>query len=234
MTAAILARAIAAAAIPATIAVLLAPTGPMLAVPAAAAVLAAFACRGRAGRTATWMFGFVLASVSVLAAARARELADAALRFDAWPRIELAREPMPATPPRFVEVTGILRDGFVLAEYDVPQGGIPDQSRPADAVLVPMTGSADPKVELEGAIVVARVRAADQGDATVTVRGRTEPLAPELLRTLVDLSGGDAGEVSGVLVDTLVVPSPREAWLAIVVAALLVLGSAIAYALGRR
>jgi len=89
-------------------------------------------------------------------------------------------------------------------------------------------------VKLEGAVVVARVRAREQSDGAVTVRGRTEPLAPQLLSTLVDLSGGDAREVSGVLVDTLVVPTPREAWLAIVIAALLVLGSAIAYALARR
>lgn len=233
---ALLVRATAAAAIPAAIAVLLAPSGVWLLLPIAAAVVLAFACRPRApGRAALWSFALLLAAVATLATARARELGDASLRFAAWPEIDLATEPMPATPPRYVSVTGVLRDGFVLAEYDVAPGKIPDQSRPADAVLVPMTGSADAKVVLEGAVVIARVRARDQSSlGRVTLRGRTEPLAPELLLTVVDLGGADAHDVPGVLLDTLAIPEPREAWTAIAIAALLVVAAAIAYALARR
>jgi hypothetical protein len=224
-----LVRSIAAAAIPAAIAVVLAPVGVVVLVPVAAAVVAAFACRGR---TAPWLFAMLLAAIATLAGTRARELVDATMRPDAWPSIDLAREPMPEQPPRWIAVTGVLRDGFVLAEYDTPQGAIPDQSKPADAVLVPMTGSEDPSVRLVGAVVVARVR--DRPRGMVTLRGRTETLAPELLDTIVDLGGGDAREVPGVLLDTLAVPSPREAWMAIGVFVLLVAGSAVAYALGRR
>jgi hypothetical protein len=233
---AILVRAIAAAAIPAAVAMLLAPVGPLLLVPIAAAVLLAIACRPRTpGRTALWLFALLLAAIASVATARARELADATLRFDAWPEIDLSREPMPANPPRYLAVTGVLRDGFVLAEYEVAPGGIPDQSRPAEAVLVPITGSAEATVVLDGAIVVARVRASERGRAgRVTLRGRTEPLAPELLHTVVDLGAADAREIPGVLLDTLEIPEPRAAWTAIAVAVLLIVAATIAYAFARR
>ncbi|HWB75586.1 MAG TPA: hypothetical protein VG755_11545 [Nannocystaceae bacterium] len=234
MSAAILTRAIAAAAIPAAIAVVLAPVGLLVLVPVAVAVLCAFVARPHAGRTRVWLFAMALAAVATLAGTRARELVDATMRQDAWPTFELAKTPMPASPPRWVAVTGVLRDGFVLAEYGVPDGGIPDQSKPAEAVLVPMTGSSDPSVQLEGAIVVARVKSGAQPSGTVTLRGRTDRLPPELLATLVDLGGGDARDVPGVLLDTLAVPAPREAWIAIAVLALLVIGSTVAYAYARR
>lgn len=235
MSAAILARAIAAAAIPTAIAVVLAPVGLVVLAPLAAAVLCAFVARPHApGRMRVWLFAMVLAAVATLAGTRARELVDATMRQDAWPSFDLAKEPMPASPPRWVALSGVLRDGFVLAEYGVPQGGIPDQSRPAEAVLVPMTGSSDPSVALDGAIVVARVKSGPQPSGTVTLRGRTDRLPPELLATIVDLGGGDARDVPGVLLDTLAVPEPREAVIAIGVLVLLVIAATAAYAYARR
>jgi hypothetical protein len=235
MSAAILTRAIAAAAIPAAIAVALAPVGLVVLVPIATAVLCAFVARPHAlGRKRVWLFAMVLAGIATLAGTRARELVDATMRQDAWPSFDLATEPMPASPPRWIAVTGVLRDGFVLAEYGVADGGIPDQSKPADAVLVPMTASSDASVKLEGAIVVARVKSSAVTSGLVTLRGRTDRLPPELIATIVDLGGGDAREVPGVLVDTLVVPAPREAWTAIGVLVLLVIGSTAAFAYARR
>jgi hypothetical protein len=78
------------------------------------------------------------------------------------------------------------------------------------------------------------VRARERALGRVTLRGRTEPLAPELLLTVVDLGGADAHDVPGVLLDTLAIPEPREAWTAIAIAALLVVAAALAYALARR
>lgn len=189
---------------------------------------------GKPGR-GTWMFAMLLAAVSVLAATRARQLANAGLGHDAWPTIDLATTPMPEHPPQYVAVTGILRDGWVLGEYAVAEGDVPDQSRPADAVLVPMTGTLDNAVQLEGALVVARVRAdVPRTTDRVTLFGRTEPLPQELAVTLVDLAGDASAGVVGVLVDTLHVPSRREAWTAIGLLVALAGGSAIAFGLARR
>src|SRR5689334_10741735 len=110
MYAAILTRAIAAAAIPAAIAIVLAPVGLLVVAPVALAVLCAFVARPHAaGRTRVWLFAMLLAGIATLAGTRARELVDATMRQDAWPSFELAKAPMPASPPRWIAVTGVLR-----------------------------------------------------------------------------------------------------------------------------
>ena len=112
-------------------------------------------------------------------------------------------------------VTGAEADGrldaWVLGEYRVGEGELPDQSKAADAVLIPMTGRAG-AIVTGGAVVVARVRSEHpRGDGVVVLRGHTEPLAPELAATLVDLGGQASAPVRGVLLDTLQVPQRSEA-----------------------
>lgn len=190
--------------------------------------------RGATGR-GTWMLAMLLAAVAVLAATRARHLVRASLGRDAWPTYDLATTPMPEHPPEYVAVTGVLRDGWILGEYAVAEGDVPDQSRPADAVLVPMTATLDAQVQLSGALVVARVRAdVPRTHEKVTLFGRTEPLPKELAVTLVDLAGADSREIVGVLVDTLHVPRRSEAWTAIGLLVGLAGGAVVAFGLARR
>jgi hypothetical protein len=209
---------------------------PLLLVPLAGAIAASGPGGGVAvARRGLWWLGLALCTAAVLASARARAVAEPALLQTGWPYVDLEHDAMPASPPPYVEVRGVLRDGFVLGEYAVPEGDVPDQSRPADAVLVPLAPSTDATIALRGAIVVARVRAdTPRTQAMVTLRGRTERLPAELTGTLVDLSGGTAAEVSAVLVDTLRVPSAREAWTAIALALGLVVGTAAAFHYARR
>ncbi len=187
------------------------------------------------GRRGYWWLAIALTAVSVLAAARARNLVDAAFGRDTWPSYDLASAPMPTSPPQYVAVTGVLRDGWTLAEYAVDAGDVPDQSRPAAAVLVPMTPTNDPTVRLQGAMVVVRVPT-DTPRTTnrITLYGRTEPLDKALALTLVDLADGSADDLVGVLVDTLHLPQPREAWTAVGLVLGLVVGSSLGFAVGRR
>lgn len=209
---------------------------PLLLVPIAGWIAASGPGGGVAvTRRALWWLGLALCTASVLAAARARAIAEPALLSDRWPSYDLEHDAVPGTPAPYIEVTGVLRDGWILGEYAVAEGDVPDQSRPADAVLVPVTANTDSTIVLRGAIVVARVRAeVPRTTNEVTLRGRTEPLPKELATTLVDLSGGSAAQVPAVLLDTLRVPTSSEAWTAIVLALGLAIGTAAAFHFARR
>ena len=189
---------------------------------------------------APWLVGIVLAGVAAVPAARARHLVDVVSTRDSnttWPTFDLATDALPAALPEFVAVTGVLRTGIVLDEYAVAPGGIPDQSRAAEAVLVPLAAAKDPSVATRS-LVVVRVRPAElaafaDGEPS-TLFGRAEPLPPELLATIVDLAGAGARPSTGVLVDTLQVPTPRQAWTAIGLAIGLAIGAAIAHGFALR
>ncbi|MBP7287181.1 MAG: hypothetical protein KBB21_11220 [Nannocystaceae bacterium] len=175
----------------------------------------------------------VLAAAAALAAARARGLVDVAYRDD-WPHVDLSQTNLEGEPPTWLEVAGVLRDAWVLGEYRVGEGELPDQSKAADAVLIPMTGRAG-AIVTGGAVVVARVRSDHpRGEGVVVLRGHTEALAPELAATLVDLGGQASAPVRGVLLDTLQVPQHREAVTAAIVAAALALAAWITVGVARR
>lgn len=175
----------------------------------------------------------VLAGAAALVAARARGLVDPAFRDD-WPHVDLSHDTIDADPPSWLEVTGVLRDAWVLGEYQVGEGQLPDQSKAADAVLIPMTGSADATVA-GGAVIVARVRSDHpRGEGVVVLRGHTEPLAPELTATLVDLGGQPSTRLRGVLLDTLQVPARGEAITVAILAGLLAMAAWITAAVVRR
>jgi len=231
-----MARALLAGALPAAVAYAFAADSAMPWWPIALVPIGAWIARPRgASSRGTWILAILLAAVAVLAVTRAKQLVRAGLGHDGWPTYDLATTPMPEHPPEYVAVTGVLRDGWILGEYAVAEGDVPDQSRPADAVLVPMTATLDAEVRLQGALVVARVRAdVPRTQDTVTLFGRTEPLPRELAVTLVDLAGADSREIVGVLVDTLHVPQPREAWTAVGLLVALASGAVVAFGLARR
>jgi hypothetical protein len=191
--------------------------------------------RARSGWTA-WAVGLVLAAIAALSSARARDLVDTS-GGQAWPTFDLASAPLPAALPEYVAITGVPHTSVVLDEYDVAAGGLPDQSRPAAAVLVPLAAAADRSVATR-ALVVARVRPSDlaglDSDEPVTLRGRTGSLPPELLATIVDLAGAGERPTSGVLLDTLELPTRRDAWTRIAIAGGLVLLAGVAYGFALR
>jgi hypothetical protein len=185
---------------------------------------------------APWIVGVVLAAIAGVSAARGRHLVEVASARE-WPTFDLAADEVPASPPEFVAVTGVLRTGIVLDEYAVERGGLPDQSRPAEAVLVPLAPSEDPSVAMRR-LVVARVRPVElaafaDGERT-TLRGRAEPLSPELLATIVDLAGAGERPTTGILVDTLQSPSIRQAWTRVAIAFALALFAAVAHGFALR
>lgn len=226
-----------AALVPASLAAGFAVVPPMSLVVAGLALPLGLATRPR-DRSAwiPWLVGVVLAATAALSAASARQLHDVAGARE-WPTIDLATTSVPTTPPEFVAITGVPRTGIVLDEYAVEHGGLPDQSQAAAAVLVPIAPSADPTVAMRG-LVVARVRpdelAAFVDGETVTLRGHAEPLSKELLATIVDLAGAGDRPDHGLLVDTLRVPTPREAWTRTAIAIVLALLAFVAYAFATR
>lgn len=139
--------------------------------------------------------------------------------------IDLTREAMPQSPPAHVAVRGYLRDAWVLDEYAVAPDELPDQSEAANAVLVPLVGTTEQVVTLQGAIVVARLAPGRRKDgALVTLRGTTRSVPEPVVQTLLQITGvpPDA-EISAVMVDTLEVPSADRARTRAAIAGLLLL-----------
>ena len=152
----------------------------------------------------------------------------------AFPFFDLRDGGIPEPVPPYVRVSGFVRSGWTLDEYAVERGDLPDQSAEPIAVLIPVTGTPAPEtddeepqgnpVEAGVAVVVVRVKPKTVYDrrSPSVLQGKTEPLDPELLGTLVQVQG-DPAELRGVLVDTLAVPSSQDAWLEIGLAAIALL-----------
>lgn len=178
--------------------------------------------------------GFVLTTAAGYAAARARTLTDVTATFAsdaAWTFCDLTRESLPADPPRYLAVQGYFHPEWKIDEYAVPQGRRPDQSAPAEAVLVPFLGTREPLVTQSGAIVVARVEPDRRfEDAAVILRGEVKPIARELLLTLVQPEDEpSAAKLSGLLLDTLVRPESRDAWMSFATTFLALFLACVAY-----
>ena len=167
-----------------------------------------------------------LAALSAQTSAKARAMlvvASDAASDAGLPLYDLRSGGIPQPVPPYAQVSGFVHHGWTLDEYAVQQGGLPDQSSPPIAVLVPVVGSApaqdDPKEQANPvapgvAVVIARVApSATYPQATPTVlKGKTQPLDPDVLATLVQVQG-DASQIDGVLLDTLAIPSRQDAWL---------------------
>lgn len=119
--------------------------------------------------------------------------------------LDLRTDPVPAGLVGRVAVTGFYREEWTLAEYAVPQGALPEQDAPAEAILVPLLGADQGPVPLRDAVIVVRVRPGqERATGARTVRGVAQALDAELLGAFVQASGLQVpGGVQGVLVDAL-------------------------------
>ncbi|MBV1857886.1 MAG: hypothetical protein KUG77_05695 [Nannocystaceae bacterium] len=165
-----------------------------------------------------------LAALGAHSSAKARAMLDVASAGD-FPFYDLRSGGIPDPVPPYARVSGFVRSGWTLDEYAVEPGELPDQSADPIAVLIPVVGApavaheddAQPKgnaIEPGVAVVVARVSPSALFDASqpTSLEGKTEPLDPDLLGTLVQVQG-DPAQIHGVLLDTLAVPSRQDAWL---------------------
>jgi hypothetical protein len=150
-------------------------------------------------------------------------------------RVDLRAEEPPPELHGPVVVTGFFRDAWTMAEFAVPEGALPQQDGPAEAVLVPLLGVEDGAVPLRGAILVARVHPGQEhARGPQTVHGRAGPLEPELLATFVQASGVDVPPgVQGVLVDAVVPQRPPSGLLGALVS-LAMLGAVVCLTLAAR
>lgn len=176
--------------------------------------------------------GAALAIAAGLLTAEARRRFDEASAREGAPSYDLRTATLPDPAPAWVELHGFFHDGFVLDEYAVADGDRPDQSRPAEAVLVPFAGTDEGVATLDGPIVIARVEPARARlTGPQTIRGRTRPASPEILAVLVRVEGvGDPARVRGVIVDTLE-EGPRRGlpWIHAVLAAIAALAAMALY-----
>ncbi|MGH1341346.1 MAG: hypothetical protein ACRBN8_07345 [Nannocystales bacterium] len=170
-----------------------------------------------------------LAALGAQTSAKARAMLDVAsdaATEGALPFYDLRSGGIPEPVPPYARVSGFVRSGWTLDEYAVERGELPDQSASPIAVLVPVVGAPAAvsegdeaqtqghKVEPGVAIVVARVApsATFVPSQPSSLDGKTEPLDPDILATLVQVQG-DPAQLHGVLLDTLAIPSPQDAWL---------------------
>ena len=182
-----------------------------------------------------------LSILGTQAAAKARVMLDVSTDVTtegAFPFHDLRDGGIPEPVPPYIRIRGYVRSGWTLDEYAVERGGLPDQSQAPIAVLIPVTGSPPPEApeggEGEGAegaernpiqpgdaVVVVRVapNAAFERRTPATLQGKIEPLDPELLGTLVQVEGDGEG-LRGVLVNTLAVPTRKDAWVELGLAAI--------------
>lgn len=169
-----------------------------------------------------------LAALSAQTSANARAMMDVAsdaAAEGALPFYDLRSGGIPEPIPPYARVSGFVRSGWTLDEYAVERGELPDQSAAPIAVLVPVVGtpavvaeddapSGGNPIEPGVAVVVARVAPSATFVRTqpTSLNGKTEPLDPDILATLVQVQG-DPAQLHGVLLDTLAVPSRQDAWL---------------------
>jgi hypothetical protein len=207
---------------------------PWLAIAAGVALAVAVAvlpARGRRSGTLV-LVAAALAITAGLLGAEARRRHDERAARNAAPHVDLREASLPDPVPPWIELRGHFHDGWLLDEYAVEAGDRPDQSKPAEAVLVPFVGSDAEVVALEGPIVIARVQPAQARlVGAQTIRGRTRAASPEILAVLVQVAGvQDASAVRGVIVDTLDVgPVGGLPWIHALLAALATIAAAIVY-----
>jgi len=183
------------------------------------------------------LLGYALSAVAVASVLRVDvSLAGASPWSTAppWTFVDLTEGALPDPPPRWLSARGYLHTATTLGEYDVPAGEHPDQSRPPVATLVPLlpkpeASALDPSAH----VVIARVaELPTEAQDPLVLRGQTRPLPRDLLTTLVEVPADLP--VHGVLLDTLSIPRPRDAWLALLAALLAIALAAICYTLARR
>lgn len=180
-----------------------------------------------------FVVGVVLSATAAYVGPRARTLAALAFGDDAWPTVDPEHAEV-ADDAAYLQVDGWLRTHWVLDEYAVGQGAIPDQSRPPASVLAPIAASFDAEIAYDDVVFAARLPTVVRDRSEwVELRGRVEPMKPELMRTLAELAGAPAVR-RGFVIDTRRAPTSGEAWATLFVVLGLALGGAAFYAYGRR
>ena len=141
--------------------------------------------------------------------------------------VDLRHDPPPADLRGPVQLTGYFRNEWILAEYAVPEGALPDQDETAIAQLVPFLGVEDGAAPLGDTVLIVRVRPGEeQAKGVQTVHGRARALEAELLATFVQASGLRVPDgIQGVLVDTLDPTDATPPWLRASLASLAILAA---------
>lgn len=149
--------------------------------------------------------------------------------------LDLRTDSVPTDLRGAVIVTGYLRDEHSMAEFAVPEGALPRQDAPPEALLVPLHGAPDGPVPLRDVVLVARVRPGQERIAgPQTLHGHARPLEPELLSAFVQASGlTPAPGVQGILVDVALEPR-TPGWLLAGLVVLAMLGAAVCLLLATR
>ncbi len=129
--------------------------------------------------------------------------------------VDLRSDSLPSDLQGPAEITGFFRNEWVLAEYAVAHGDLPQQDDAAAAQLVPFVGVEDGPVSLSGAVLIVRVRPGQEEAAGVqTLTGRVRRLEDELLATFIQASGlAVPAGVHGLLLDTLVPVGGPAVWI---------------------
>ncbi len=101
-------------------------------------------------------------------------------------------------------VRGYLRAGFAMDEYDVPEGGRPDQSKDPAAVLLAMAGTAEGPIAVRDRLIFARVPKGTQPSShVVQLRGRFSDAPAQIVATL---TSEPQAAVHAQILDTLAAP----------------------------
>ncbi len=198
--------------------------------PVVAAALVGPILVARRGAFLSILIGAGLAALSANTTVEAAALIEVTADPDSWPHYDLTEASLGEEARGFVVVEGYYRGEWTLDEYRVESGERPDQNQAAAYELIPLLGSRDAVVVPEGRIVIARVpKKQAHATALTRARGKLEPLPEGILDSLVTFDPKlPKDRVSGVMLDTVEVPTRQQAWTQ---AALALIASLLALAL---
>ena len=186
------------------------PLPSVWALPVAAALLALVIGTLNARQIVSTALGALMLTVATHQA----DAASASVAVDpdstSWPTYDLTNGPLPDDASGFVNVSGFLRPSLKIREFQVEGTQRPDQNEAAHAALMPLVGSREGVIEVNGRIVIARVPDAGRtAPAIAQLRGELVPVPEGIDEVLVRSATSDAGEqLQTVMLDTRSAPSP--------------------------
>lgn len=178
--------------------------------PAAATLLALVLGAVNARRILSTALGALMLAVATHQA----DAASASIGIDpdpgSWPTHDLTTGPLPDDATGFVNVSGYLRPSLKIREFQVEGTQRPDQNEAAHAALMPLVGSREGVIEVNGRVVIARVPEAGRIDpALAQLRGELVPVPEGIDEVLVRSATSEAGQqIRSVMLDTRSAPSP--------------------------
>lgn len=142
----------------------------------------------------------------------------------AWPMYDLTSAPLPDEAEGYVRLEGFLRPSMQLREFQVAKGERPDQNETAHAVLMPLVGTSEGVIKIEGRAVIARVpERTRRGPERVQLSGALVPPPVGVSEVLIQLGEGSTGELSAVMLDTTRSSYDEQPWVAAIIVALTLL-----------